>query len=81
VSRPLPYWPSEAEAGKPLHPVKVQRPRECRRCGKAFLFWHQHEGRHLLHHYADLDDGRGPRFILHRCGFTSAGVPIAGTPA
>lgn len=74
-SRGLPYWPSEEQAGKPLHPAVLHEPKTCSRCGKAFLFWHQDGGNWRLHHYADV--GGGPRFILHRCGFNSAGEPIA----
>lgn len=80
MGRPLPFWPSEAQAGKPLHPAHTQRSKVCGKCGKSFLFWHVWNGgdrpMHRLHHYADLGDGKGPRFILHRCGFTSSGDPI-----
>lgn len=77
MSRPLPFWPSEAQAGKPLHPAILHRPKTCQRCGKHFLFWAQHDGDWRLHHYADLSDGKGPRYVLHRCGFTSDGKPKA----
>jgi hypothetical protein len=72
-SGPLPFWPSEAEASKPLHPAVLHQPKTCNRCGKAWLFWHRSDGNWRLHHYADVGDG--PRFILHRCGFDSAGEP------
>lgn len=71
----LPFWPSEKQAGKPLHPMIFSDPKKCRSCGYAFLFWHKHDGKFRLHHYADLSDGEGPRFVLHRCGFTSDGKP------
>ncbi len=78
----IPFWPSDGQAGKPLHPAVLKRPKICAKCGKGFLFWHKTNTgvpHHRLHHYADLNDGKGPRYILHRCGFTSAGKPIAAS--
>ena len=69
----LPFWPSEAQAGKPLHPVYTQAVKTCRSCGRGFLFWREHEGKWRLHHYALLDGEDRPRFILHRCGYDAAG--------
>lgn len=76
--KPLPFWPSEAQAGKPLHPAVLHKQVKCRRCERSFLFWHKVEGEWRLHHYADLADGQGPRFVLHRCGFNSDGTPTQG---
>jgi hypothetical protein len=69
----MPFWPSEGQAGKPLHPIYTQRPVGCRRCGYHFLFWHKHSGKWRLHHYALLPGEGAPRFVLHRCGYTSDG--------
>lgn len=70
------FWPSEHQAGKSLHPIARQRPKTCRRCGKGFLFWHNDNGHWRLHHYALLDGESKPRFVLHHCGYDSAGKPI-----
>lgn len=69
----MPFWPSEGQAGKPLHPMFTQRPRTCRKCGYHFLFWHQANGKWRLHHYAILPDEQEPKFVLHRCGYDAAG--------
>ena len=60
--------------GEPL--TLFKEPKTCDRCGKGALYWSKHFGKWRLHHYADLDDGKGARFVLHRCGFTSDGKPI-----
>lgn len=75
--RSLPFWPSEKQAGKPLHPAMLHAPKKCRQCGYSFLFWHKHEGKWRLHHYALLEGDAEPKFVLHRCGFDSAGKPRA----
>jgi hypothetical protein len=75
--RALPFWPSEEQAGKPLHPIHTERPKACRQCGYHFLFWHQVDGVWRLHHYAMLPGKTAPEFVLHRCGFTSDGKPKA----
>jgi ribosomal protein S27AE len=72
----LPFWPSEAQAGKPLHPIYTRTRKVCRRCGKGSLFWHHCESGWRLHHYALLDGENEPRFVLHRCGYDSAGKPL-----
>lgn len=78
--RPLPYWPSEDQIGKPVHPIVFGPPKKCARCGYHFLFWRKHEGSWRLHHFADLSDGKGARYVLHRCGFTSDGKPKPTPP-
>lgn len=71
----LPFWPSEEQADKPIHPIVFHKPVTCNSCKYHFLFWKKHEGKWKLHHYADLSDGLGPRYVLHKCGFTSDGKP------
>lgn len=73
----LPFWPADAQAGKPIHPAVFKHRVTCNRCGKGFLFWHRHDGEWRLHHWANLDDGKGPHYVLHRCGFDSAGQALS----
>jgi hypothetical protein len=71
--RNLPFWPSEAMAGRPLHPAHTEKPKTCQKCGKGWLFWQVINGAWRLHHYALLPGETEPGFVLHRCGFTSDG--------
>lgn len=48
-------------------------PTACKGCGYKALYWHKHDGKWRLHHYTNLSDGKGNRFVPHRCGFDSAG--------
>jgi hypothetical protein len=72
--RGLPFWPSDGQAGKPMHPVNFGPPKACRRCGYSFLFWHKTDGNWRLHHYALLPGKDAPEYVLHRCGFKSDGT-------
>lgn len=63
--------------GEPL--TLFKEPKTCKYCGKQGLYWYKHFGKWNLHHYADLADGKGFRFVLHKCGFTSDGKKINET--
>ncbi len=64
--------------GEPATLFKQQK--KCQRCGYPALYWSKHSAGWRLHHYADLSDGKGARFVLHRCGLTSEGKPSRRYP-
>lgn len=70
-------WDGRTDIGYGLLPIALKTPKKCRGCGRGWLFWSKHEGRWRLHHWAMLKTDRAPRFILHRCGFTSEGKPVS----
>lgn len=69
-------WCGRTDVSYGLSPIALKEPKKCRQCGKGHLFWAKSEGRWKLHHWAMLETDRAPRFILHRCGFTSEGKPV-----
>lgn len=70
-------WRGGADVSYGLSPIALKTPKTCKSCGRGWLFWAKADSRWRLHHWAMLATDKRPRFILHRCGFTSEGKPTA----
>lgn len=68
-------WDGTSDPRYGLSPIALKEPKTCNRCGSVFLFWRKHEGKWRLHHWTLLEGESKPKFVLHRCGFTSEGKP------
>lgn len=75
ISETISSWDGRCDVRYGLSPVALKQPKTCSRCGKPCLYWAKNDGRWRLHHWALLPDEKAPRFVLHRCGFTSDGKP------
>lgn len=73
-------WDGRSSALYGLDARGLKETKTCNSCGYKALYWAKHEGKWRLHHWALLPSEKKPRFVLHRCGFTSDGKPKHALP-
>ncbi len=80
IDQTIDGWDGSSHAHYGLSPIALKEPKKCNNCGYGWLFWRRHKGKWKLHHWTLLPGEKKPKFVLHRCGFTSDGKPKEKKP-